>query len=129
MLRHAPTRRHTILGFALALFTLAGAAAPTTGQAAEHLQSSVGGCDVSEKLGFCYDYIGSFYTAERSRIACDAAPGGVFLEGGCPRENFVGTCIFDYNGMEKHRIYYYFYNDMYDLEMAKLSCPGTFIPK
>ncbi len=98
------------------------------GQSGSASAAGFGACDVTKSLGFCYEYVGEDYTQEKAKAECGGAPGGVYVEGECPKGDLIGTCEFDPKGNAGMRIVYYFSKSAFSPKAAKMSCPGTFTP-
>ena len=58
--------------------------------------------------GFCNEFTGSSYKAERVKRTCKGQ-GGTFLAGACPTEGRVGTCRV-YKGRNDESLYRYYKN-------------------
>jgi len=58
--------------------------------------------------GFCNEFTGSSYKAERVKRSCKGQ-GGAFLAGACPTEGRVGTCLVN-KGRNDESLYRYYKN-------------------
>ena len=93
-------RSHTGISFLLMLAALFLPLASFGGDGA-------GSCNNTAN-GFCNEFTGSSYKAERVKRTCKGQ-GGVFLAGACPTEGRVGTCIV-YKGRNDESLYRYYKN-------------------
>jgi len=78
--------------------TIAGVATP----------SAIAGSCGNPASGFCNEFTGSSYRAERVERTCKRQ-GGTFLAGVCPTEGRVGTCRV-YKGRNDESLYRYYKN-------------------
>ncbi len=113
-------------GFAwvLAAWLALGFCAPAP---AANAAGPAGSCDARKSVGFCYDYVGSGWTAANAKKDCATAPDGVYSNEPCPRNPVAGRCAYDLGGKKERQILYHFYKDGFSEKQARMSCPGTFI--
>jgi hypothetical protein len=78
----------------------------TTARAAT--AATIAGSCNNAASGFCNEFTGSSYKAERVQRTCKGQ-GGVFLAGACPTEGRVGTCLV-YKGRNDESLYRYYAN-------------------
>ena len=70
--------------------------------------STIAGSCNNPASGFCNEFTGSSYKAERVKRTCKGQ-GGTFLAGACPTEGRVGTCRV-YKGRNDESLYRYYKN-------------------
>ena len=70
--------------------------------------SAIAGSCSNPASGFCNEFTGSSYRAERVKRTCKGQ-GGTFLAGACPTEGRVGTCLVN-KGRNDESLYRYYKN-------------------
>ena len=84
-----------------------------------------GSCDVRSTEGFCFTYTGATWDRQTAENHCAAAPNSSFQAGECPAERRIATCVFRRGEAPARQIVYTYY-EPYDLDLARIACPGRF---
>lgn len=75
--------------------------------------------------GFCFTYTGATWDRQAAESHCAAAPNSVFEAGECPAERRIATCVFRRGEAPARQIVYTYY-EPYDIDLARIACPGRF---
>ena len=78
-----------------------------------------------ETESFCFAYTGATWTAQTAEAHCAEAPNATFRAAECPAEGRIATCVFRRGEAPSRQIVYTYY-EPYDVDLARIACPGRF---
>lgn len=85
-----------------------------------------GSCDVRDSESYCFTYTGATWSAAAAEQNCAEAPEASFQAAECPVEGRIATCVYRRGEAPSREIVYTYY-EPYDINLARIACPGRFI--
>lgn len=89
--------------------SFAGAGSSDSTNASVTMPATTAGSCNNTASGFCNEFTGPSYKAERVKRACKERQGVMYLSGACPTEGRIGTCLV-YKGKSTESKYRYYTN-------------------